>query len=102
MQPSARSRVGVYVVAWAVSACGMSPSSGPPVTGPVVVVIAPTIASIPSGGAQSFSATVTGSSDSTVTWSIEEGAPGGSIASSGMYVAPMTPGTYHVVATSNA
>ena len=37
-----------------------------------------------------------------VTWSIQEGANGGSIDGSGRYTAPGNPGTFHVVATSVA
>ena len=47
-----------------------------------------------------FSASVAGTSNQNVTWSIQEGAAGGTIDSSGNYVAPATPGIYHVVATS--
>ncbi len=49
-----------------------------------------------------FTATVTGSSNTAVTWSIQEGATGGSISAAGLYTAPSTAGTYHVVATSQA
>ena len=38
----------------------------------------------------------------TVTWSVQEGAAGGSVDASGRYTAPGTPGTFHVVATSVA
>ena len=37
-----------------------------------------------------------------VTWSVQEGANGGSIDGSGRYTAPGNPGTFHVVATSVA
>jgi hypothetical protein len=37
-----------------------------------------------------------------VTWSIQEGAAGGTITPAGVYTAPATAGTYHVVATSQA
>ncbi len=37
-----------------------------------------------------------------VSWSIAEGPAGGSITSSGLYTAPSTAGTYHVVATDTA
>jgi hypothetical protein len=49
-----------------------------------------------------FTATVTGSSDRAATWSIQEGAAGGSVTAAGVYTAPATAGTYHVVATSHA
>ena len=37
-----------------------------------------------------------------VTWSVQEGAPGGSVTAAGVYTAPGTAGTYHLVATSQA
>jgi hypothetical protein len=49
-----------------------------------------------------FSATVTGATDRSVTWSVQEGAAGGTITAAGVYTAPSTAGTYHVVATSRA
>lgn len=64
----------------------------------VTVSISPTSASIATGGTQPFSATVTGTTNSAVTWS----ANGGSVSSSGLYTAPGTPGTYTVTATSVA
>jgi hypothetical protein len=49
-----------------------------------------------------FSTTVTGLADTSVTWSVQEGSPGGTISASGLYTAPSTAGTFHVVATSHA
>ena len=37
-----------------------------------------------------------------MTWSVQEGAAGGTIAATGVYSAPAVAGTYHVVATSVA
>ena len=37
-----------------------------------------------------------------VTWSLREGAVGGSISAGGLYTAPSTTGTFHLIATSNA
>ena len=55
------------------------------------------------GGTQQFTATVAGTSNTQVAWSVEEGTAGGGISSSGLYTAPGTGGgTYHVVATSVA
>jgi len=73
--------------------------SGAPV---VVVAVNPKTASLWEGANASFTATVTGSSNGEVTWSVEEGATGGSVTSAGVYTAPSTAGTYHVVATSAA
>jgi hypothetical protein len=65
----------------------------------VSVSLTPASASLTVGGTQSFTATVTGSTTQTVTWSVQE-AGGGSITSAGLYTAPATAGTYHVLATS--
>jgi hypothetical protein len=68
-------------------------------TAPVVAVtISPTSASLLTNGTQQFTATVTGSSNTVVTWS----ATGGSVSSSGLYTAPSTAGSYAVKATSVA
>jgi len=68
----------------------------------VSVTVEPAVVTLTSGASQSFAATVKGSSNTTVRWSIEEGAAGGAISASGLYVAPADAGTYHVVATSEA
>jgi beta-glucanase (GH16 family) len=64
----------------------------------IAVTISPTSASLSSGSTQQFTATVTGTTNTAVTWS----ASGGSISSSGLYTAPSTAGTYTVTATSTA
>lgn len=68
----------------------------------VTVSISPKSTSVAIGGSQTFSATVTGATNTKVTWSIQEGASGGAITSGGVYTAPLTAGTYHVIATSQA
>lgn len=54
------------------------------------------------GSTNSFTATITGTSNTAVTWNVQEGAAGGTIDTSGNYTAPSTPGIYHVSATSVA
>jgi len=68
----------------------------------VVVTVRPASATVPLSGGQTFAATVTGSTIVTVTWSVKEGAAGGSIDNQGNYTAPQVAGTYHVIATSVA
>jgi hypothetical protein len=70
--------------------------------GPVQVTILQAPDDLLEGASFAFSASVSGSATSTVTWSVAEGAAGGSIDASGRYTAPAVPGTYHVVATSTA
>jgi hypothetical protein len=69
---------------------------------PLAVSVTPSSASIAAGAALTFSATVSNSSNQAVTWSVQEGSVGGSVTSGGLYTAPSTAGTYHVVATSSA
>jgi len=68
----------------------------------VVVAIEPAAATVPTAGSATFTARVTGADDTAVTWSLVEGAAGGSITEQGVYTAPTTPGTYTLVATSVA
>ena len=69
---------------------------------PVSVNINFTSVSVPTSGAEQFSATVSGTTNNGVTWSIQEGSAGGSITPGGLYSAPSTPGTFHIIATSVA
>jgi hypothetical protein len=66
------------------------------------VLVTPSTAHVGPGRQVLFSASVTGSSDMSVVWSVQEGASGGTVDSIGVYTAPMTTGTYHVVARSQA
>jgi hypothetical protein len=66
------------------------------------VQISPTQALWAPGSTNQFSATVAGASNTNVNWSVEEGASGGTVDTTGSYTAPSTPGTYHVIATSQA
>lgn len=69
----------------------------------VKVAISPSFASLATGGTQKFSGALLGCGESTaVTWSVQEGASGGTITPAGDYTAPATAGTYHVVATGQA
>ena len=68
---------------------------------PVNIAINPTSATVAPSGTKAFTATVTGTSNTQVTWSVVE-TNGGTITSSGAYTAPVTAGTFHVKATSTA
>lgn len=67
----------------------------------VSVSVSPMTATIKAGTTQAFTASVIGSSNTTVTWKVDEN-NGGTITSAGVYTAPMMAGTYHVTATSAA
>lgn len=81
--------------------CGADVTGSPMAQG-VSVQLSPDAPRVPRQTSLSFSAVVTGTIDTTVTWSIQEGPTGGSISASGLYTAPATAGTYRVVATSTA
>jgi len=84
------------------SACGGNPSvMPPPAPAPVTVAITPTTAALITGATQQFTASVTGAGNTAVTWTVQE-TGGGTITPAGVYTAPATGGTYHVVATSVA
>ncbi len=71
----------------------------PPV---VAVAVTPSTAAVKSCQSATFTATVSGTTNTAVTWSVQEGTAGGSVTSAGVYTAPSSAGTYHVVATSQA
>jgi hypothetical protein len=68
----------------------------------VSINVSPSTVNLPAAGTQQFTATVTGSSDVAVIWTVREGMPGGTVTGSGLYMAPGVVGVYHVVATSHA
>jgi hypothetical protein len=68
----------------------------PPDNSAVSVIVNPTSASVQTGTTQQFSATVTGTSSTGVTWS----ATGGTISTSGLFTAGATAGAFTVTATS--
>ncbi len=82
------------------AACDTESSAG--VTDAVTVAVSPDSASLSAGGTQTFASAVANATNTSVIWSVQEGAGGGSITSTGAYTAPSAAGTYHVVATSVA
>jgi hypothetical protein len=66
------------------------------------VAIAPQSANIKVNTTQQFTATVRATLSTSVTWSVLEGAAGGTINAAGLYTAPAATGTYHVVAAAVA
>ncbi|MBS2021080.1 MAG: Ig-like domain-containing protein [Deltaproteobacteria bacterium] len=95
----------VHVVATSVADASKSATATVSVSAaPVVSVsISPTNATLLLNGTQQFTATVSGTSNHAVTWSVTE-AQSGTISAAGLYTAPATlpPGQVHVVATSVA
>ena len=84
----------------AVTGCGGGGTNN--VAVPVRVFLSPFAANLNQGETRSFTATVTGTSNTAVNWAVVEGAAGGSITNTGAYTAPNTSGTFHVIATSQA
>lgn len=68
-----------------------------PLSAGVSVTISPTSTTIFTAGTKQFTATVSGTSNTAVTWTCT----GGTVVN-GLYTAPSTPGTYTVKATSVA
>ncbi len=105
MRTSAITVIAATVLSLALTACGGSSSKTSPQPTPTSasVSVAASSATTNATGTDQFTATVTGASNTAVTWSIQEGSPaGGTISASGLYTAPAAAGTYHVIATSQA
>jgi hypothetical protein len=81
--------------------CGNGGSNKPPAN--ITIKIAPKTVSLKTGAQQVFTASVTGTDKTGVNWSLQEPASGATLTSNGqtsVYTAPMTAGTYHVIAAS--
>lgn len=70
-------------------------------TSTTAVSITPTSVTVVPSATYQFTASVTGNSNTAVTWSVVESG-GGAVSTSGLYTAPASTGTYHVKATSQA
>jgi hypothetical protein len=69
----------------------------------ITISVAPTAASVAVGNTQQFAATVMGTSNTAVTWSVVGGASNGTISTSGLYTAPATvPNPPQVTLTATA
>jgi hypothetical protein len=73
---------------------GISPPTG------IAVAVTPASATISPNATQQYAATVSGTSNQAVIWSVVEGAGGGTISAAGLYTAPAAVGTYHIKAVS--
>ena len=85
------------------AAVTVNPVIVPPV---ITVTISPATAIVAINGTQQFTATVTGTNNTGVTWSVDGvnggNATVGTVSTSGLYTAPPTTGTHTVTATSVA
>ena len=84
---------------WRASIYSTGVSAPPP---SVTVSVDPASTSVPAAAKKQFTCTVTGSSNTSCSWTVQEGSAGGGVSSTGEYTAPSSAGTYHVVATSQA
>jgi hypothetical protein len=88
----------VLAVLLSLASCVGKTNSGTASGNQVTISIQPGSASVAAGAQQQFSATVTGSGNTSVTWA----ATGGTISSSGDYTAGTNGGSFSVTATSMA
>src|ERR1700674_187945 len=92
--------VSFYVLALA--GCGSGSVSKTPA---ITITVSPASASVAVNNKQQLTATVTGTSNTAVTWSVAGGASNGTITSTGLYTGPATvpnPPQVTVTATSQA
>ena len=93
--------LGVSWVAALLLGCAGSTSRNTPIT----ISVTPATATVAIGKTQQFTASVMGSSNPAVTWSVAGGATHGTITSTGLYTAPLTvpnPPQVTITATSQA
>src|SRR5438445_8006163 len=88
----------VLVLAVCMAGCGGDGGSTPPPLN-VTVSVSGAVTPLNIGGTRTFTATVNGTSNTAVTWSVVE-TGGGSITQAGVYTAPSLPGTYTVEAVA--
>jgi hypothetical protein len=94
--------LSVLLLACVLSGCGgASAVPGPPPPPTTVVHIAGPSSILNTGASFTFAATVQGSANQAVNWSVVE-TNGGSITSTGIYTAPALPGTFTVKAFAQA
>ncbi|HEX2712654.1 MAG TPA: hypothetical protein VHM88_10565, partial [Candidatus Acidoferrales bacterium] len=106
-----RHSLAAAVIILSVLVWGCGGSTAPPAPPPsnVSVTVFPNSTTVQVNATQQFTATVTGTSNTMVSWTVN-GAPGGNstvgtISSAGLYTAPMTvpnPATTTVAATAQA
>lgn len=103
--PDKKARMNVKIwalvlpVLFAITGCGGGTNS---VQVPISISISPAIVNLNQGQTQPFTATVVGTTNAAVNWTVREGAAGGSITNMGAYTAPNKGGAFHVIATSQA
>ena len=95
-----RKKITVMVLAALLAGCSGGGTTNFPGTNITVSISGPATA-LNANASRIFSASVTNTSNTAVTWTVVE-AGGGTITQSGVYTAPAMPGTYTVKATAQA
>ena len=90
----------LFVVVTLISGCGGGSISAPALPPTPAPPVTPALAVMPSSPAVRANGTIQFTANEQVSWSLQEGAGGGTISGNGTYTAPQTPGLYHVVATA--
>ncbi len=93
--------IGTIALAIVLGGCGSEGAGASGDMQTVQVSVAPASVSTIPGGSVPFAATVTGTANTAVVWTVSEGV-GGTVDASGRYVAPGSPGVFHVSAASVA
>jgi hypothetical protein len=103
---TAPATVGTHTVTITSNADATKTASATVTVGAVAVTISPTSANISTSSTKQFTATVTGTTNTGVQWSVDAVIGGnstvGTISTGGLYTAPATVGTHTVTITSNA
>ncbi len=87
------------ILVGALAGCGGGGSSSQPIS----VRVLPPFASVALNGTQQIGAAVANTTNQGVTWSVLEGAVGGTVSASGLYTAPLnSSGVFHVEVLSKA
>ena len=96
-----RLRLSPAVLLFALAACSGSQATAPAAAS-IAVTIDPPTTTMDACQSVPFKGLVTGTVDQGLVWSVREGQAGGTVSPAGVYTAPATSGTYHVVASSVA
>ena len=92
----ARSAGALLAVAMLAACGGAAPLPDGGGGSQVAVAVSPESATLAPAQTAAFTA------NQSVTWAVDEGAPGGTISSAGVYTAPFAVGTYHVTASAGS
>lgn len=85
-----------------VNSSSFNPSNEPNPNSSSTISISPASDTLRTGGQRQFSGFDRTVNQYDVTWSLQEGAAGGSVTADGVYTAPSTAGNFHLIATSIA